>query len=128
MLDINPETVCFLINKAHEFQNKDDTSDSMPQTQSDDEGVTDALADDDSDPTYIEMKSTIDDLEPDQQVALVALMWLGRGDFEIDEWDTGLRQAAESWNPRTAEYLIATPLLGDYLQEGLIQHDYTCEP
>jgi len=32
------------------------------------------------DPTYAELKTTIDDLEPDQQIRLVALMWLGRGD------------------------------------------------
>jgi hypothetical protein len=51
----------------------------------------------------------------------VALMWIGRGDFEIDEWDDALERAQDSWNARTAEYLIGTPLVADYLAEGLDQ-------
>jgi hypothetical protein len=46
-------------------------------------------------------------------------MWVGRGDYEVDEWDTAVAQAAESANDRTADYLIGTPLLGDFLAEGL---------
>jgi len=34
---------------------------------------------------YEELKTTIEDLEPDQQVCLVALMWLGRGDFTLED-------------------------------------------
>ena len=50
-------------------------------------------------------------------------MWLGRGDYTLDEWDKALTDAGDSWNPRTAEYLIGTPLLADYLTEGLDQFD-----
>jgi hypothetical protein len=119
MLDINPETVRFIIERTQEFQIKDEAS--MPE---------DAIAPDDAwldhvqeahgdDAVYQELKTTIEDLEPDQQTTLVALMWVGRGDFEADEWDGALEQARESWNERTAEYLIGTPLLADYLAEGL---------
>ena len=65
------------------------------------------------------MTSVINDLEPDQQVSIVALMWLGRGDYTIDEWDDVIAQAKEQWTDHTAEYLISTPLLSDYLAEGL---------
>jgi hypothetical protein len=107
MLNVNPETVRFIIDKAHEFQmlGDDAADDSI-------EG---------SDPAYAELKATIDDLEPDQQISLVGLMWLGRGDFTVDEWERALREARASWNERTAEYLIGTPLLADYLTEGLEQ-------
>ena len=50
---------------------------------------------------------------------LVALTWLGRGDFGADEWQTAVAQARDSWNERTADYLIGTPLAADYLEEGL---------
>lgn len=104
---INVETVQFIIGKAHEFQmlgeGKADDSDEGP------------------DPACAELKTTIDDLEPDQQVDLVGLMWLGRGDYAVDEWEKALTDAGESWNERTAEYLIGTPLLADYLTEGLEQ-------
>ncbi len=127
VIDINPETVCFLIEKAHEFHAQEQVT--IPETSNSpaDDWAMQALADHVHDPTYQEMVATIDDLEPDQQVCLVALMWLGRGDFSIDEWDDALAQAGDAHNARTASYLIATPLLADYLQEGLALHEYTCE-
>ncbi|NNC64762.1 MAG: DUF3775 domain-containing protein, partial [Gammaproteobacteria bacterium] len=70
-------------------------------------------------PSYQEVNTTVDDLEPDQQVTLVALMWLGRGDYAVEEWDSAIENAKDSWNERTAEYLLGTPLVADYLAEGL---------
>lgn len=69
--------------------------------------------------SFQELKTKIDDLEPEQQMTLVALMWFGRGDFTAEEWEDACAIARESWNHRTAEYLIGTPLVADYLQEGL---------
>jgi hypothetical protein len=99
------ETVHFIIDKAHEFQMLGADS-----TEGSDEGA---------DPAYAELKATIDDLEPDQQISLVGLMWLGRGDYAAEEWPRALQDARAQWNTRTAEYLIGTPLLADYLSEGL---------
>jgi len=105
MLNVNTKTVRFIIDKAHEFQ------------------MTDVEPEDDSpearDPAYAELKATIDDLEPDQQVDLITLMWVGRGDYRAEEWQRALADARARWNERTAEYLIETPLLSDFLSEGL---------
>ena len=109
MLEINPETVRFIIERAHEFQMLGQSEGDVPLEE--------------RDPAFAELKTTIDDLEPDQQVSLVGLMWLGRGDYTLDEWDKVLADAGDSWNERTAEYLIGTPLLADYLTEGLEQFD-----
>jgi hypothetical protein len=46
-------------------------------------------------------------------------MWVGRGDYRAEEWHRALADARDRWNERTAEYLIETPLLSDYLSEGL---------
>ncbi|WJW76414.1 DUF3775 domain-containing protein [Thiohalobacter sp. IOR34] len=127
MLDINPETVCFIIAKAHEFHAKEQVVIPEEPLSPSDDWALQVLADHADDLTYRELKSTIDDLEPDQQATLVALMWLGRGDFGIDEWESALQQAQESLNECTLAYLIATPLLADYLQEGLFQFGYSCE-
>jgi hypothetical protein len=107
MLDLNPETVRFIIDKAHQFQ-------MLGQGDSGDRP-------DGWDPSYAELKATIDDLEPDQQISLVGLMWLGRGDYGPSEWERALSDARERWNVRAAEYLIGTPLLADYLADGLDQ-------
>lgn len=105
MLNVNTDTVRFIIDKAHEFQ--------MLDVEPDDDSA------DAPDPAYAELKATIDDLEPDQQVDLITLMWIGRGDYRAEEWHRALADARDRWSERTAEYLIETPLLSDYLSEGL---------
>ncbi len=127
MLEVNPEIVCFIIDKAHEFHAKEQVVIPEEPINPSDDWALQVLADHEDDPTYLELKTTIDDLEPDQQEALVALMWLGRGDYEVDEWQAALQAAHENHNERTAEYLIATPLIADYLAEGLSLLGYSCE-
>ena len=124
---VNPKPVCFLIDKAHEFHAKEEVV--LPDTPFGpaDDWALQVLADHQDDAVYAEIKATINDLEPDQQESLVALMWLGRGDYDLDEWDQAVDAAHAAWNTRTAEYLIATPLVADYLEEGLSQLGYSCE-
>ena len=71
------------------------------------------------DSTLQEFRSIVDDLEPDQQQEVVALLWVGRGDFGPEEWQAALEEARDDWTPETADYLIAHPLLADYLRDGL---------
>lgn len=85
------------------------------------------LADHADDLTYQEIKTTIEDLEPDQQASLVALMWVGRGDYTQTEWADALAEATRSATNRTAEYLLTTPMVADYLAEGLAAFGHTCE-
>lgn len=124
---INPETVCHIIAGAREFQSKEEVVlPDVPDSPSEDWALQ-ALADHTDDLTLQETKEIIDDLEPDQQMALVALMWMGRGDFSADEWDDAFATAQDNWTPRTAEYLLATPMAADFLEEGLVQLGYSCE-
>jgi hypothetical protein len=126
ILQISTETICFIIAKAHEFHAKEQVVFPEESDSPDDDWALQVLADHASDPTYLELKSAIDNLSPEEQVELVALMWLGRGVYESEEWRTALEEARENWNERTAEYLIGTPLVADYLEEGLAQLGYTC--
>lgn len=118
-MDLNPETVRFIIDKAREFHVKEGVTIPEEPLSPSDDWAQQVLADHADDPSFAEIKATVDDLEPDQQVALVALMWLGRGDYAADEWEAALEAARESGNARTAEYLLGTPLLADYLAEAL---------
>jgi hypothetical protein len=127
-LDINRDTVCFLSENARLFHCKEEVViPEVPDSPSDDWALQ-VLADHSGDTTFQEFKATIEDLEPDQQQAVVALMWVGRGDFSVEEWPAALEEAADSWNEYTAEYLIAHPLLADYLEEGLAAFGYSCNP
>lgn len=127
MLNVNPEIVCALIQRAREFHAKEGVVIPEETTVSSHNMAADVLADHQEDPAFQEFKDTVNDLEPDQQVALVALMWVGRGDFDAAEWNSAFRQAADEWTPHTAEYLLTTPLVADYLEEGLAIFGYSCE-
>ncbi len=120
-LDLNPDIVRSIIDIVHEFHAGDDVNLRGDEDEDDvDEDLLMQFADDHSDdPYYEQLTSVINDLEPDQQISIVALMWLGRGDYTIDEWDDVIAQAKDQWTDHTAEYLISTPLLSDYLAEGL---------
>ncbi len=127
MLDINPATVCFLIDKAREFHAREDVViPEAPDSPADDWALQ-VLADHAGDSTFEEFKVTVADLEPDQQAQLVALSWLGRGDYEVAEWHEAVAEASRVWNTRTAEYLLAHPLLADDLEEALHLLGYSCE-
>lgn len=94
------DTVCFIISKAHQF------------------GVG-------TGPAEAEMISFISDLTHGAQIDLVAIMWLGR-DEGPDDWTEAQQIATEEHNDHTAEYLVGTPLLADYLEEGLARIGRDC--
>lgn len=121
--ELNRDTVKFIIDAAHEFHTRDDVTFPEEPEVPDEYWSNQLVADFGSDPYYLELKTTIDDLEPDQQISLLALMWLGRGDFSISEWNDALRHAEESRSNHLADYLIGTSLLADYLAAGLEQFE-----
>lgn len=125
MIDINPETIRFIIDRAHELQSDGDSLFAEPQVNPLEEELLGIRDTPQLDPTDTELKAVVNDLEPDQQQTIVALMWLGRGDFSLNEWEEALEAARDNWTPQTAEYLTGTPLLADYLSEGLAVHGYT---
>lgn len=127
MLDVNPDTVCRLIELAREFHAQEAVViPDEPEGPGDDWSVQ-ILAAHSGDATLQEFSSIIDDLEPDQQQQVVALMWLGREDYSIDEWDEAVEEARYNWSDHTAKYLLAHPYLADYLLQGLNLHGYECE-
>ena len=125
-LAVDPETVCFLIVKAREFDVKVEPDD--PDTASaGDDGDIDVLEDRRDDPTYAEIMGTLEALNEDELAELVAMTWVGRGDYDVDDWEDAKEQARERGTKGTAEYLLGTPLLGDYLESGFNDLGYSCE-
>ena len=118
-LAISPEKVGFLIEKAREFDVKEAATDPDSGSNGADDDMIDVLQDNGRDPVVREITGFIDALSEDEQIDLVALMRLGRGDGTIEEWKDLRRQAAEGHNDRTASYLLGEPMLGDLLAEGL---------
>ena len=83
-----------------------------------DDDEREVLLDTPDNPTEQELRDAIDGLGAPERQELLALMWLGRGDYDADSWPEALREAAESTIASVTDYLVGTPLLGDYLEEG----------
>lgn len=126
MVTINPEKVCYIVIKAREFDEKVDPGDDDPGSNPGDDKSVEILEDRPDDPTLEELMGAIDTLNEDEGLELIALAWIGRGDFEPEEWDEALEAAREVPEKRIADYLIQMPLLGDYLEEGLAKFDLNC--
>jgi Protein of unknown function (DUF3775) len=73
-----------------------------------------------------ELIAEIDSMDPEHQVELVALMWVGRGDFGADEWNDALALAAERADRATSQYLLSHPMAADDIAGGLeaLGHDH----
>lgn len=124
-LKVPVSTVCFLIEKAREFDVKTGSSDPAADPLDDEDVDAAVLEDRASDPVETEMRSVIDDLNESGQVDLVAIMWLGRGDGP-DDFAEARELAEDAANDRTADYLLGTPMLSDYLEEGMAALGLDC--
>ena len=118
-LMISSDQVTFLIEKARQFDVKDIASDPDSGSNGADDDMIDVLEDNGGDPVQKEIYGFVAALTEDEQIDLVALMRLGRGDGSIEEWDELRKEAADGRNGHTARYLLGEPLLGDLLAEGL---------
>ncbi|MCC1493000.1 DUF3775 domain-containing protein [Cognatishimia sp. F0-27] len=66
-----------------------------------------------------ELRAFIDRMDEEAQAALVAVMWVGRGAFEAEDYAEAYETAYREASTPTADYLIGTPHLSDNLEAGL---------
>jgi hypothetical protein len=127
MLEINTGIICNIILKAREINMADDLK--MPEDQDElsDTEWKQILAEYQEDESYLELKALINDLEPDQQLQVIALMYMGREDFDKNEWMNAMAQANTIPVSSRADYLISKTMLSDYLEEGLSIFGLSCD-
>jgi hypothetical protein len=66
-----------------------------------------------------EFEAFIASLNEDEQAALVALMWVGRGTFEPEDYAEAVATARAEATTPTAEYLKGSLHLAEHLENGL---------
>ncbi|MEX0760399.1 MAG: DUF3775 domain-containing protein [Tistlia sp.] len=131
-LDIDPDKVCFVVARFRELEEEDLIEDPDATEEEDPdidhEEAFDGLegGEEELDPLREELEGFIEALPEDEQIVIVALAWLGRGDYDIEEWDDALEAAADQHNERTAGYLLGMPRLADFLEEGLVAFGLSC--
>jgi hypothetical protein len=129
MLKVRLETLCYIIAKARECQAKEQVVIPNATTDADDDWAMQVLADHAGDMSLQEIKAALEDLSPEQQAEVVALMWLGRGDYALDEWEEASAEALARYLDQrdTVRYLLSHPMVSDHIEDGLIAWGYSCD-
>ena len=126
-LSISTDKVCFFVLKARELEAKDIVTEPDPASNPTDDAMLSVLEDHRDDATYQELRAFIGGLTEDEQVDLVTLVWLGRGDGDVADWNDLRREAARLHTAHTAQYLLGKPLLAENLDEALARLGVRCE-
>lgn len=127
MPTISPEKVCFIVVKTREYQAKVEPEEMDEGSNPADDGVRAILEDYADDATFEELIGALEALNEDELNELMALAWLGRGDFETAEWNEAVAQAAERERDEVVRRLTSIPLLADFLEAGLAQFGQSCD-
>ena len=127
MLHIPLETICYIIAKAREFQAKEEVVIPDAPTSPTEDWALQVLADHSGDYTLTELVECVAEMNQRQRAELVALMWVGRGDYTLEDWETAVDDAIGDYSVRAATYLVAHPMVAEDLEEGLIAHGYSCD-
>ena len=76
------------------------------------------------DATEEEIRSLFDQLNEDQKVEVLAMLWLGSGTF--DEWSEAVTAARQDPDSRRADTFLSIPLAADYLEDALTGFGFSC--
>ncbi|MDJ0921911.1 MAG: DUF3775 domain-containing protein [Henriciella sp.] len=130
-LVINPETAFQIAELVREFDASDMQPTSAdadaPPASMDDMSLIEAGTQASADPIESGLTATINDLSIDAQRDLLALLWVGRGDYPAADWSQARRQARHTRHLHVAQYLEQTPLASDYLVQALNELGYDQE-
>jgi hypothetical protein len=118
-LNIGLDKVQDIVLKAREFDLEDFPDDPDPGDEPEADQDRDERLDAGDDPTEAELRELIDGLNDDEAVDLIALVWIGRGDFDIGELGQARELARERHQGSSSRYLMGIPTLAEYLTEGL---------
>jgi predicted protein tyrosine phosphatase len=128
MPDFDLGKICFVVVRARELNVTEelDESDVDASNMTDELVPAAMLTSGNDDETAQEIRDFVGAMNEDEQLALVALCWIGRGDFDAEQWDEAVALARDRREKPTADYLMTMPLLSDYLEEGLAAFGLTC--
>ncbi len=115
------QKVVYIIEKAREFDAQVDEDDPDSGSNPSDDMEVSILEATPDNPTEDELTAALANLNDDELTELLALLWVGRGDYDRASWREAVRQAREAKNKRIVRYLVGTPMLGDLIEEGLAE-------
>lgn len=70
-------------------------------------------------PDSVHLTDYVSSLNEDEQINLVALMWIGRDSFSAEELEVAKAEARREASAPTENYLSGIPGLAEHLESGL---------
>ena len=125
-LRISTEKVCGFIEAARELAGKVPSTAGDRTTTGDDSRLVTIEEYPGQDARRREAVEFIAGLNVEEQTDLLALIWLGRGDYDLAEWDDALAEAEARIAARDPDYMIGDASLPQYLGDGLEAFGKTC--
>jgi hypothetical protein len=117
-LGVSLDTLAQIVLLARAYDAQTEESDPDEASNAADDRIVSVLETQADNPIGQELREAIESLSDDEQAILVALTWIGRGDFGSDELETAINTALERREGSTVEYLLGVPLLGDLIEQG----------
>ena len=126
-LRISTDKVCAFIEAAREVAGKVPSTAGDRTTTGDDSRLVTIEDYPGDDARWQEMVEFVAGLNVEEQTDLLALIWLGRGDYDIAEWDDALTEAEARLAARDPDYMIGDAALPQYLGDGLEAFGRSCD-
>jgi hypothetical protein len=117
-MDLSADQLAQFVEHARWLDVKEGDADPDSGSNAIDDGMTDVLVDTADDPTEEELRGFISALNDDQKAELVALVWVGRGDYEAEDFPTAVAAARARRTTPVARYLLGIPNVADLAAEG----------
>lgn len=117
-LSVTTEKLAQIVILARAYDAQVPQSDPDSGSNASDDAAVDTLEDARDNAIARELRAAIASLDEDARTELVALVWIGRGDYEASEWRAALTAARERKENAASRYLMGMPLLGDLIDEG----------
>jgi hypothetical protein len=142
------ETLKTIIERAREYEFVDEDQDFAEDDEEEDDEADSELDDDDDDERSIELADDDDDdeeseedgdeldeddeefegileaLKPEELAELLALSWVGEGDYDGSNWDEAMGSARALSTDDVIVELAENPLLADAIERGLVALGY----
>src|SRR4029078_4182444 len=127
------DTLCRIILRAREYEaqtasdyDRDEDPDNVDDEQ---EGALSVLEDDINDSVEEELIAAFEDLGEDQLAEVIAVSWVGQGNYEAADWDEAMQEAQDlvsSGSAEAIEELMEQPMLASVLEAGVGALDLSC--
>jgi hypothetical protein len=124
-LGISTEKVCGLIEILREYSGRELPTAPTGITEGDD-GRMESMEERPDDPSLSEAQDFLAGLSVDERIALQALLWVGRGDYTIGEWQAAVAEARRRESTGDLDFALAIESTPSEIDDGLAAFGRSC--